>query len=161
MERAADASRQLGDSQNFGRLLEEIRCQLHVRLTKDAIIFRVRDSSTPLGMTNKKASPKRTGQLGNGENFGGVREEIGFYAHCLGSTRALAETPCGDQRESRCVLKSSRWRGRHRQHAGTRALPRNSSRIISRIARSARRWAVLVRAFGRRLRWQRGLAACV
>ena len=29
MERAADASRQLGDSKNFGRLLEEIRCQLH------------------------------------------------------------------------------------------------------------------------------------
>ena len=51
-------------------------------------------------MTNKKASPKRTGQLGNGENFGGVREEIGFYAHCLESTRALAETPRGDQRDS-------------------------------------------------------------
>ena len=49
-------------------------------------------------MTNKKASPKRTGQLGDGENVGGVREEIGFYTHCLGSTRALAETPCGDQR---------------------------------------------------------------
>jgi branched-chain amino acid transport system substrate-binding protein len=28
-KRAADASRQLGDSKNLGRLLEEIRCQLH------------------------------------------------------------------------------------------------------------------------------------
>ena len=28
-ERAPDTSRQLGDSKNFGRLLEEIRCQLH------------------------------------------------------------------------------------------------------------------------------------
>jgi len=29
VERAPDTSRQLGDSKNFGRLLEEIRCQLH------------------------------------------------------------------------------------------------------------------------------------
>jgi hypothetical protein len=29
VERAADASRQLRDSKNFGRLLKEIRCQLH------------------------------------------------------------------------------------------------------------------------------------
>jgi len=41
VQRAADASRQLGDRKNFGRLLEEIRCQLH-----SSSKFNHRDHST-------------------------------------------------------------------------------------------------------------------
>jgi hypothetical protein len=44
VERAADASRQLGDTKNFRRLLEEIRCQLHSKKDK-ALKGRVKSST--------------------------------------------------------------------------------------------------------------------